>query len=162
MIGRYIPDWLRHAPAPGARSFALLSGTEATMRAMLVSVWPLVMYEALRSAEKVSAIYFVAGIIALSYGMMVPWVNRHVPRRWLFTAGTGFYMGGPALAIIGGPVLTPLGMMMTGWGTMFPTFSTVSRNRCIVVFGAVLSTVIVPSPPSLALAHPGRTASVQM
>lgn len=118
MIGRYIPDWLRHAPAPGARSFAILSGTEATMRAMLVSVWPLVMYEALRSAEKVSAIYFVAGIIALSYGMMVPWVNRHVPRRWLFTAGTGFYMGGPALAIIGGPVLTPLGMMMTGWGTV--------------------------------------------
>lgn len=118
MIGRYIPDWLRHAPAPGARSFAILSGTEATMRAMLVSVWPLVMYEALRSAEKVSAIYFVAGIIALSYGMMVPWVNRHVPRRWLFTVGTGFYMGGPALAIIGGPVLTPLGMMMTGWGTV--------------------------------------------
>ncbi|MFM2356575.1 MAG: hypothetical protein RLZZ528_2311 [Pseudomonadota bacterium] len=118
MIGRYIPDWLRHAPAPGARTFALLSGTEATMRAMLVSVWPLVMYEALGSAENVSAIYFVAGIIALSYGMMVPWLNRHIPRRWLFTVGTGFYMAGPLCAIVGGPVLTPLGMMMTGWGTV--------------------------------------------
>jgi hypothetical protein len=45
-------------------------------------------------------------------------VNRYVPRRWLFTAGTGFYVIGPALAILGGQVLTPLGMMMTGWGTV--------------------------------------------
>ena len=28
--------------------------------------------------------------------------------------------------------------MTTGWGTMFPTFSTPSRNLCIVVLGSVV------------------------
>jgi hypothetical protein len=29
--------------------------------------------------------------------------------------------------------------MTTGWGTMFPTFSTPSRNLCIAVFGAAFA-----------------------
>lgn len=118
MIGRYVPDWLRRVHAPDARSFAMLSGFEATVRAMLVSVWPLVMYDALGSAEHVSRIYFFAGCASLAFGMMVPWMGRHVPRRWLYTAGAAFYFLGPTLAIVGGPVLTPIALVATGWGTV--------------------------------------------
>ena len=33
--------------------------------------------------------------------------------------------------------------MTTGWGTMFPTRSTPSRNRCITVFGATTAVVLI-------------------
>lgn len=118
MIGRYVPDWMRRVPAPGARSFAALSGFEATVRASLVSVWPLVMYDALGSAGQVSMIYFIAGCAALSFGLMVPWIGRRMPRRWMYTLGATLYLVGPGLAIIGGPVLTPLALVLTGWGTV--------------------------------------------
>ncbi|MNT86537.1 hypothetical protein D3C72_2268350 [compost metagenome] len=39
--------------------------------------------------------------------------------------------------------------MTTGWGTMFPTFSTVSRNLCMLVFGAAaaLDIALIPLEP---------------
>ena len=118
MIGRYTPDWLRRAPLPGARSFAILAGLDATARAVLSSVWPLVMYQALGSAQTVSAVYLAAGVASLIFGTMVPWVGQKIPRRWLYTIGVGFYFLGPALAILGGPVLAPLGMVLNWFGTV--------------------------------------------
>mgnify|MGYP000326097960 CR=1 FL=1 len=41
MHDRRIPEWLRHAPAPSVRGFALLAGTEAVARGILISVFPL-------------------------------------------------------------------------------------------------------------------------
>lgn len=118
MIGRYIPEFLRHAPVPGVRGFAILAGLEASLRGLLVSVWPLVIYDALGAAGAVSLLYFLAGVIALGYGLMVPWISRYIPRRWVYTAGIGLYLAGPGLAIIGGPVATPAAMMLTGFGTV--------------------------------------------
>ena len=44
----------------------------------------------------------------------------------------------------------------TGWGTMFPTFSIPSRNRCITVFGAVaLIASVMIWPSSEMIAHRG-------
>ena len=118
MIARRISVLFPRAPSADARGFALLAGSEATVRAMLVSVWPLVLYEALGSAEAVSAAYLTAGFAALTLGVMFPTLGRIVPRRWLFTAGAGLYLVGPALAIAGGPVFAPLGLFLTGWGTV--------------------------------------------
>lgn len=118
MIGRYIPEWLRHAPAPGARGFATLAGIEASVRGTLVSVWPLVMYASLGSAKLVSLAYFLVGVASLAYGLLVPWINRGVPRRWLYTAGCGLYLIGPGLAATGHPGVVPVGLLLTGWGTV--------------------------------------------
>ena len=118
MIGRYIPEWLRHVPAPGARGFATLAGLEASVRATLVSVWPLAMYQALGNARLVSLAYFLVGLASLAYGLLIPWLNRHVPRRWLYTAGTVLYVLGPSLAMTGRPALIAAGLLFTGWGTV--------------------------------------------
>jgi hypothetical protein len=118
MIGRNIPDWLRRAPAPGVHSFAILGGIEATVRGILVSVWPLALYAALGDAATVSRAYFLAGLASLAFGLMLPWVNRRLPRRWLYTCGALLYVAGPLLGIAGGPVLGPVALVLTNWGTV--------------------------------------------
>ena len=85
MHERRIPEWLRHAPAPSVRGFAVLAGTEAIARGILVSVFPLVMYQVLKDAAFVSAVYFAIGIASLVVGLSVPYVIRLVPRRWVQT-----------------------------------------------------------------------------
>jgi hypothetical protein len=111
MIGRYIPDWLRHSPARGVNGFAILSGLEATVRGLLISVWPLVIYQALGTAEGVSRVYLFVGLASLAIGLMVPWAGRWVPRRWMYTLGCSFYLVSITLAVIGGPWLTPIALM---------------------------------------------------
>ena len=39
MHERRIPEWLRHAPAPSVRGFAMLAGVEAMARGILISVF---------------------------------------------------------------------------------------------------------------------------
>ncbi|WP_109466017.1 MFS transporter [Albibacillus kandeliae] len=105
MHERRIPEWLRHPPAPGIRGFATLAGLEAVVRGILISVFPIIMYRALGAAETVSSTYFVIGIVSLCTGLMVPWLIRFVPRRWVYTTGALFYVLGSALAIAGSPTM---------------------------------------------------------
>jgi ACDE family multidrug resistance protein len=43
---------------------------------MLISTMPLAVYQALGDAQATSAAYFAAGIVALIWGLMVPWATR--------------------------------------------------------------------------------------
>lgn len=101
MATRYIPLFLRHSPTPRVQNFALLAGMEAAVRGTLISAMPLAVYKALGSAAATSEAYFHAGIVALVWGLMVPWFTRHVPRRWMYSAGCALYLIGMALAIFG-------------------------------------------------------------
>ena len=74
MHERRIPEWLRHAPAPSVRGFAVLAGTEAIARGILISVFPVVIYNALKDARLVSEVYFVIGAISLLIGLLVPYL----------------------------------------------------------------------------------------
>ena len=89
MHDRRIPEWLRHAPAPGVRGFATLAAMEAVARGILVSVFPLAMYRALGDARLVSEVYFLVGLCSLFVGLSVPYLTRYVPRRWLYVAQSG-------------------------------------------------------------------------
>ena len=93
----YISEWIRHPPKPGVQGFALLTGLDAAVRGTLISVWPLVAYEALGSAAAVSRLYFLIGIVALLAGLATPWLNRFVPRRWIYTLGSCCYLAGTVL-----------------------------------------------------------------
>jgi len=99
---RHIPVWLRHAPMPSVRGFAMLQGFEAITRGMLVSVLPLEMYRALGDAATVSRVYFFVGLLSLFGGLMVPWAARFMPRRWLYTSGGFLYVLGAGATIFGG------------------------------------------------------------
>ena len=99
MHERRIPEWLRHAPAPSVRGFAVLAGAEAVARGILISVFPLVMYQALQDARLVSKVYFLIGAASLLLGLLVPYLIRYVPRRWVYVAGTLMFVGGAVLSI---------------------------------------------------------------
>lgn len=125
MFQRYIPELLRHTPAPGARGFAVLAGTEAITRGMLISVFPIVMYRAYRDSSLVSEIYFAVGLLSMIWGLLVPWLVRFVPRRWLYTGGAFSYMLSACLMVFGdGQIVTvALGLNMAATVTIFVCFN---------------------------------------
>jgi MFS family permease len=102
MFERRIPEWLRHAPAPSVRGFAALAGCEAVARGMSISVFPVALYNALQDAALVSKIYLLVGLGSLLTGLLVPWLNRWVPRRWIYSVGASLFVLGCALASTGG------------------------------------------------------------
>jgi ACDE family multidrug resistance protein len=79
MHERRIPEWLRHAPAPSVRGFAVLAGIEAIARGILISVFPLIIYRALQDVGVVSKAYFFIGLSSLMIGLLVPYIIRYVP-----------------------------------------------------------------------------------
>ena len=112
MFQRYMPEWLRHSPTPDVGSFAVLAGWESAARGVLISTFPLVVYKALGDAETVSEIYFIVGLISLAAGLLVPWISRFIPRRFLYTFGALLMMGGCILGALGGSILVPVGLAM--------------------------------------------------
>ena len=103
--------------APKMQHFALLAGLEAAVRGSLISVMPLVVHEAMGGTQAASKVYFIAGIVSLFWGLMVPWANRLVPRRWLYTGGCALYFVGMTLAVIGTPVAAALALMCNAMAT---------------------------------------------
>ena len=117
MVTRYLPLALKHSPTPRIEHFALLAGLEAAVRGTLISAMPLAVYAALKDAQTTSLVYFIAGIVALIWGLMVPWATRFIPRRWAYTTGCMLYMCGMALAIIGTTWSVPLAIIFNAMAT---------------------------------------------
>jgi MFS transporter, ACDE family, multidrug resistance protein len=117
MVNRYIPLALRHSPTPRIEHFALLAGLEAAVRGTLISAMPLTVYEALQDAQATSLVYFLAGIVALIWGLMVPWATRLIPRRWAYTGGCLLYLCGMALAVLGTWWSVPLSLACNAMAT---------------------------------------------
>jgi ACDE family multidrug resistance protein len=107
----------RRKPARGVRGFAVLSGFDAAIRGMLISVFPLELYRHFESASVVSGVYFGIGFLSLVVGLAVPWITRVVPRRWTYTLGTGLFLTGQAAGIAGG-ALMPLAVLANSLGTV--------------------------------------------
>ena len=123
MHERRIPEWLRHAPAPSVRGFAILAGTEAIARGILISVFPVVVYNALGDAGTVSEVYFIIGAVSLSIGLLLPYVIRFVPRWWVYVFGVLMYAGGAGASIFETPFAVTAGLALT-------TFAVVTTFVC--------------------------------
>ena len=111
-------DALALPRTPKLQHFALLAGLEAAVRGSLISVMPLVVRDAMGSTQDASKIYFIAGVVSLFWGLMVPWANRMVPRRWMFTAGCALYFVGMALALVGTPTSAALSLICNSFATV--------------------------------------------
>ncbi|MEK9734002.1 MAG: MFS transporter, partial [Paracoccaceae bacterium] len=118
MFERRIPEWLRHAPAPSVRGFAVLAGFEAVTRGILISIFPVALYDAFKDAALVSSFYFWIGITSLLVGLLVPFLNRFIPRRILYTMGLLSYIVGSGLAITGEPEMILLSLAMNSIATV--------------------------------------------
>lgn len=123
----------------------MLAGLEAAVRGLLISVMPLAMYEALGSAEAVSQSYFLVGLASLVWGLMVPWLTRFLPRRWMYSLGCGFYLLSMGLALLGHAALMPLALLSMVLATA----------TCFVCFNAYVLDYV-------ARHDLGRTQSLQM
>lgn len=118
MANRYLPLALKHSPTPRIEHFALLAGLDATIRGTLVSTMPLVVYDALGDAQSTSVAFFLAGIVALVWGLMVPWATRRIPRRWAYSAGVALYLVGNGLGAIGTVWSVPLALICNAMATV--------------------------------------------
>ncbi|EYD73017.1 MFS transporter [Limimaricola hongkongensis] len=118
MVTPRAPIYLTHSPTPRISDFARLAAIEAGVRGILLSVMPLALYRAFGDAALVSAIYFAVGVSSLCAGLMLPWVNRRLPRRWLFTGVGLFYVLGALLALTGRPGLLALGLASNALATV--------------------------------------------
>ena len=78
--------------APGVKAFAILSGIDSASRAILISVFPVVMYRIYRDAQLVSEAYFIIGLLSFLVTLIVPWISRKIPRRWLYSIGVTTYI----------------------------------------------------------------------
>ena len=125
MHERRIPEWLRHAPAPSVRGFAVLAGAEAMARGVLISVFPLAMYQALQDAAVVSKVYFGVGVASLLAGLMVPFLARLIARRWVYIIGASCFVAGSLLAIEGSAaaIITALLLITVATVTTFVCFN---------------------------------------
>lgn len=118
MHERRIPEWLRHAPTPGVRGFAALAGAEAIARGMLVSVFPIEIYKALQDSIVVSKAYFLIGLLSLVTGLMIPFVGRFVPRRYIYMTGALTFITGTALGASGGTLQIVLALTLITCATV--------------------------------------------
>jgi MFS family permease len=118
MATRYLPLALRHSPTPQIEHFALLAGLDAAIRGVLISTMPLVVYDALGDAQATSVVYFIAGILALAWGLMVPWATRLIPRRWAYTGGVCLYLVGNTLGAVGTLWSVPLALICNAMATV--------------------------------------------
>jgi hypothetical protein len=119
-----IPILPRHASTPGIAGFAMLSAWDAAIRGVLISIMPLVVYDALGTAALESRLYFFIGLCSLTTGLMVPWLTRFIPRRWMYTLGSLSYMVGMSLAVHGGTI-------EIGFALLFNTLGTVTIFVCL-------------------------------
>lgn len=117
MALRYIPLELKHTRTPKIQHFALLAGLEAAVRGSLISAMPLAVRDVMGSTLGSSKVYFAVGLISLIWGLMVPWANRQIPRRWMYSTGVCLYLVGTCLAMTGTPLTVSLGLMCNAMAT---------------------------------------------
>lgn len=115
------------------------------MRGSLISAMPLVVRDAMGSTLGSSKLYFAVGIFSFLWGLMVPWANRFMPRRWMYTLGCSFYLLAMTLALIGTPLTVGLALL----------FSAVATATTFVCFNAYVLDYVER-------ANLGRTQSLQM
>ena len=118
MHERRIPEWVRHAPTPGVRGFAVLAGFEAVVRGILISVFPLEVYRALGDAAMVSALYFAVGVVSLIVGLLVPALTARMPRRWVYSVGAAMFVGAAIGASTGLPELVVAALVINTIATV--------------------------------------------
>jgi hypothetical protein len=58
--------------APGVKAFAILSGIDNASQAILISVFPVVMYRIYSDAQLVSEAYFVIGLLSFLVTLIPP------------------------------------------------------------------------------------------
>jgi len=58
------------------------------------------MYRVYADAQVVSEVYFLIGVLSLAMALLVPWISRFMPRRWLYTTAVIVFIIGSAIGAL--------------------------------------------------------------
>ena len=149
MALKYQSLFLRGAPAtptaPKLHHFAMLAALDAMVRGTLISTIPIAAYDAFGSAQGLSTVYLIAGILTLLWGLLVPRMTQVWPRRWVYVGGCVLYLIAMGLFVAGNALSVQLGILIMGMATV----------TCFVCLNAYVLDYV----PRADL---GRTQSLQM
>ena len=98
--------------APGVKVFAVLSGIESVSRGILISVFPVAMYRIFADVQQVSHVYFAIGVLSLLVTLVLPWVSRRMPRRWMYSLAVTTYIASALLCALADSAWFALGLAM--------------------------------------------------
>ena len=129
MYGNRNPVVVHHTPVPGVKAFALISALESAARGILISVLPIAMYQVFADAKQVSEVYFLIGALSFLTALVVPWLGRYVPRRWLYTYAIVAYIVGAAIAALADSWILAIGL---GLMTLSVVIITVCFNAYVM------------------------------
>ena len=132
-----------HAEAAALRAFGGAGGGGA--RGADFHHSPSAVYDAFGSAKNLSTVYFIAGVVTLFWGLMVPRLTQIWPRRWVYSAGCGLYLVAMALFIVETRLSVQIAILVMGMATV----------TCFVCFNAYVLDYVARSDL-------GRTQSLQM
>jgi ACDE family multidrug resistance protein len=131
--------------APKLHHFAILTALDSLVRGTLISTIPIAAYDAFGSAQGLSSVYLVAGVLTLIWGLLVPRMTHIWPRRWVYVGGCVLYIAAMALFIVGTQLTVQLGILVMGMATV----------TCFVCLNAYVLDYV-------AREDLGRTQSLQM
>jgi MFS family permease len=134
-----------HPTAPKLQHFAILTALDALVRGTLISTIPIAAYDAFGSAQGLSTVYLVAGILTLIWGLLVPRMTQIWPRRWVYALGCVLYLLAMGLFAAGTPITVQVAILVMGMATV----------SCFVCLNAYVLDYV----PRADL---GRTQSLQM
>ena len=98
--------------APSVRAFAVLAGIESISRGILISVFPVAMYRIFEDAQRVSEVYFMIGVLSFLVALVVPWISRSMPRRWLYSIAVIAYIAAALICAWSSTWVFALGLAM--------------------------------------------------
>src|SRR5690348_18286030 len=80
--------WSEAPPKRGALALASLFALESFARALISTVVSVQAHDILQSSQKVSVLFTCVSLAVLTTStLLLPFVFRHLPRRWLYTGG---------------------------------------------------------------------------
>ena len=129
MYGNRNPSVVHHIAVPGVKAFAILSALESAARGILISVLPIAMYRVFADAKLVSEVYFLVGVISLVTALLVPWLGRFVPRRWMYTVSALVFILGAGAGALSDSWILALGL---GLMTLSVVVMTVCFNAYVM------------------------------
>src|SRR5437868_10532265 len=80
--------WTAAPPRRGAMAFAALFAVESLARSLIATVVSVQAHDLLGQSQRVSVLFTCVSLVVLSSTLIfLPYLFRHVPRRWTYTLG---------------------------------------------------------------------------
>ena len=118
------PIWVHALGRPGARAFAVLFALDALTRAILSTILPLQVLDAVGDPASLSAVFLIVSCLGLCANFAILPLSRLITRRWTYSLGCAAFVAAAILIGHGGLIAVSLGMFCRLFATASVTICT--------------------------------------